>query len=236
MSTERPILSLVTGSWNRATELRRLIQSIEEHTPVEWELIISDASDSNYPYSVPRQVRILIERPKLTCVQGFNRAFREARGKYCLFLNDDATVLPHYAVEAIAFMEAHPQIGLGALYYAQIKPPFKVCEYWDMVYANFGIISRELGNQIGWFDDSLSMYGNDNSLAFRVLLAGKGIGSIPGARVWHHAVPDAQKIANQVYRNPDADTLRRKYGYALGRMRRVYEKTANLAWPLIIGE
>ena len=50
------------------------------------------------------------------------------------------------------------------------------------------------GNKIGWMDEIVKMYGNDNSIAFRTLLAGKGIVSIPGARIWHHVILDRWKI------------------------------------------
>lgn len=41
-----------------------------------------------------------------------------------IWLNDDAEVQPRYAREAITFMEAHPQIGLGALYYSENGCPY----------------------------------------------------------------------------------------------------------------
>lgn len=229
-----PELSIITGCWNRHDGLSRLIASIQQHTTVSWELVVSDASDGPY---LPQHehVRIFSERPKLGCVRGYNNAFRLAIGRYVLWLNDDATVLPHYDA-AVAFMDNTPKVGLGALYYAQAEPPFVVNKYWNMVYANFGIIRRDLGIDIGWFDEDLDMYGCDNSLAFRVLLANKGIATIPEARVWHHVVLDEQKRGNQQYREPDAAMLKRKYAYRYERMRKVYDRTAHLCEPMVIGE
>lgn len=234
---DRPILSIVTGTLNRPNEFVRLVESIKKRTTVSWELVVSDASSEPYRYLsiLPKNIRILPERPRQGCVRGYNRAFWEARGKWVIFLNDDCEVLPAYADIAIDFMSLNQQIGLGALYYCEGKPPFIVNTYWGMVYANFGIISRSLGDAIGWFDEELTMYGNDNSLAFRVLLAGKGIATIPGAHLWHHVILDSDKIANQQYRNPDADTLRRKYEPHLNQMLAVYSKTAHLASPMVIG-
>jgi GT2 family glycosyltransferase len=224
----KPLLSLVTGTRNREFDFRRLVNSIAAHTRVPWELIVSDASDE--PIETVPNVQIIPERPRLGCTRGYNVAFRQASGKYVLWLNDDCEVMPGYATAAIAFMESHPEIGLGALYYADegTRESWHVntCMF-GMLYANFGILSRELGDQVGWFDDELTMYGNDNSLAYRVLLAGKGIAPIPEARILHHSTRDQHRIENNdyAYRHQQADLLRAKYGPRLAEMREVYERT-----------
>ncbi len=64
------------------------------------------------------------------------------------------------------------------------------------MYANFGIISRELLNEIGGFDEDFPLYGTDNALAFRVLIAGKGIAAIPGKQVLHNQFDDEERRAN----------------------------------------
>ena len=64
-----------------------------------------------------------------------------------------------------------------------------------MLYANFGILRRSLGKELGWFDEELTMYGSDNSLTFKTLLAGHGVTSIPGAKLIHHGHADQQRSA-----------------------------------------
>jgi GT2 family glycosyltransferase len=231
-----PVLSLITGTRNRPMDFRRLVDSIERHTPMEWELVVSDASDSPIEQepvatdSTWPRIRVIPERPPLGCTAGYNRAFRQARGEWVLWLNDDCEVMPGYAENAIRFMEANREVGLGALYYADAGTG----EGWHvnrcafgMLYANFGVLKRELGNRIGWFDDDLKMYGNDNSLTYRVLLAGKGVAGIPEARIFHHSTRDRQRAVNNDYefRHQQADLLKAKYGPHLAEMRAIYERT-----------
>lgn len=229
------MLSLVTGTRNRPDDFRRLVDSIERHTPMKWELVVSDASDTpiqNEPVATDEtwpKIRVIPERPRLGCTVGYNRAFRKARGRFVIWLNDDCEVMPGYATAAIDFMEAHPEIGLGALYYADPNHQgFRVntCMF-GMIYANFGILRRQLGNQVGWFDESVEMYGNDNSLAWRVLMAGKGIAAIPDARILHHSTNDAHRVENNNYafRHTQAELLRVKYEPHLAEMRATYERT-----------
>jgi GT2 family glycosyltransferase len=225
VSAASMVLSLVTGLRNRPAEFQRLLRSIRECTPMPWELVVSDASDTPMDESsLSSNVRIIREVPRLGCTRGYNVAFKQTQGEWVIWLNDDCEVLPGYAEIAIRFMETHPHIGLGALYYDDPHNGFHVntCGY-QMLYANFGILSRELGNHVGWFDEDLVMYGCDNSLAYRVLLAGKGIAAISGAHIHHHASDDAERLANQNGRDREAWLLRTKYGPYLDEMRATYE-------------
>lgn len=230
-----PVLSIVLGTRNRPMDFRRLVDSIERHTPMEWEIVVSDASDTsieNQPVATSEtwpKIHVIPERPPKGCTQGYNIAFRKARGDFVLWLNDDCEVMPGYAEAAIGFMESHPEIGLGALYYADAgtRETFHVntCGF-KMLYANFGILRRNLGQRVGWFDEDLTMYGNDNSLTYRVLMAGKGVAGIPEARIFHHSTRDQHRIENNDYdfRHQQADLLKAKYQSHLPQMRETYER------------
>lgn len=204
------MLSLVTGAFNRPEAFRRLVDSIVKHTKVGWELVCSDASDVPLVCDDER-VRILPERPRQGHCRGYNRAFREAKGPWLLWLNDDAEVCPGYDTEAIAFMEAHPQIGLGALHYSENGGPFHVNSAYGAIYANFGIFRKVIGEQVGFYDEDIEMYGADNAFALQILLAGYGIADIPSAKILHHSVNDQMRMNNQRNRANDNRTLTKKY-------------------------
>ncbi len=227
-------ISIVVGTWNRPSAFRRLVSSVSRRTPFEWEIVCSDCSDAPFcdqdfeqEYGEGR-IRILQEVPKKTMVYGYNRAFRAARGNWVVWLNDDAEVMEGWAKAAVDFMKQYPEIGVGALYYAEARPPWRVNQYKGTVYANFGIISKSLGDQIGWIDDELIMYGMDNSICFKALLAGKGVVGIPGSRIWHHVVQDDQKVDNQKHRVPDAAKLMEKYRDQIPRIITVFQRYAYL--------
>ncbi len=206
-----PKLSLITGTYNRPSQCERLIASVLKHTTTPFELIISDASDVPLRVEADERVRLLEERPRVGHCKGYNRAFRAAQGEWLLWLNDDAEVIAGYDVEAIAFMESHPNIGLGALHYSENGGAWHVNSSWNVLYANFGIFRKSLGEQVGYFDEDIHMYGADNSLAFRVLLRGFGIADIPKARILHHSEADAVRAENQKTRLRDNGVLTKKY-------------------------
>lgn len=230
-------LSIVTGTVNRLGPLCRLVESIQRHTVVPFELIIMDASTHAVEIVDERLLmpvmRIVRESPRLGHVKGYNNAFRMCTGKYVLWLNDDAEVLPGYDTEGIRIMDLYPDVGMSAYYYKE-GAHYHVNELYGMIFANFGIIRRELGDQVGWFDEDLIMYGSDNSLTFRVLLAGYGLATVPGPRIIHHSERDEMRQANEFLRRPDSDTLHKKYAPFKRVMQNTYLRTAHLVGPRIL--
>lgn len=216
-------LSLVTGTVNRPEQFARLVRSIVEHTSVDWELVVSDASEVTNVCDDPR-VRILEEKPRLGYVKGYNRAMKHVRGEWVIWLNDDAEVLPGYDTAAIEYMESHPKIGLGCLAFRDRLWPdeFRVCSFWHIPYANFGIIRKELGDQIGWFWEELRMYGSDNAITFEVLLRGKGVAAILGEFIHHHRPEDDVREQNQIGRQQDNRRLQDRYQPCLQSLRLAY--------------
>lgn len=220
-----PRLSLVTGTVNRRTEFLRLVDSIRRNTDVPYELIVADGSDDPiYTENLGDDVHVMLERPRLGYVKGYNAAFRQASGEWVIWLNDDAEVLPGYASKAISYMETRPHVGLGCLAFRDRLWPhkFEVCSMWGIPYANFGIIRRTFGNDLGWFWEGLTMYGSDNALTFDVLLAGKAVAEIHGEFIHHHRPDDLVRHQNQNRRREDNRRLEARYQPKLKVLRRLY--------------
>lgn len=219
------MLSIVTGTVDRQDSLQRFVDSVRTHTVVDYELLIIDASSQPLQIPLPRQARVIPERPRKTYVAGYNAAFAECRGEFVAWMNDDAEVTPGWDSAAIDFMCAHPEVGLGCL---PFKDPdwseFKVCELWGLPYANFGIIRRTIGESIGWFDSDLVMYGSDNAISFKVLLAGHGMAPIKNSRIIHHRLKDVVRQRNQSSRPQDNKTITQRYAPQLRRMSSTFWK------------
>jgi GT2 family glycosyltransferase len=216
-------LSVVIGTVDRPDHLQKFVNSVIQHTDIPYELIILDAGinpvDLNKIVIPGYPIRVIREPKKLGFAKGYNVGFRAAQGKYVTFLNDDCVVQPHWAVEAVRFMDKTPWCGLGAIYYSNYgDDPYHISEWLGLPYANFGIISKALGDKIGWFDECCYTYGADNSLTFKVLLDGWAIAGIPYSRVIHNPIGDANKISNMDRQPEDARNLLLKYRHRLPEM------------------
>lgn len=205
-------LSIVTGTVERPQALRRFVGSVFEHAnpDLDWELIIADASRNPTFVKHPR-VKTIHEWPRAGHAVGYNRAFREAKGEYVAWMNDDVIVRKDWDIKALSYMEQNPWCGLGAIYYSEGGCCFHVNSWLGLPYANFGIIEKKFGDEIGWFDEFCRMYGADNSIAFKTLLAGRGIGGCLGSTVEHWPVMDAIKRDNIARQAEDASNLMSVY-------------------------
>lgn len=192
-----------------------------------------DASPTPYVGAVPDNVQIIHESPRMGMVKGYNHAFRLCKGEFVMWLNDDAEVLPGYDLAGVDLLRAHPDVGMGCYYYLE-GGRWHVNMLYRMIFANFGILPRWLGEQVGWFDEELTMYGSDNSLTFKVLLAGKGVVTVPGPRIIHHSEWDEMRNENDKLRRPDADKLNAKYSGRAKEMQAVYNQFRHLIGPRIL--
>ncbi len=220
------ILSIVTGTVDRHSCVQTFVDSVRKHTTVEYELLIVDASrDPINIEKLPTQARIIREWPRKTYVEGYNLAFRQCQGRYVAWMNDDAEVTPGWDVAAVNFMEAHPETALGCLPWRDAgESDFYVRELWNLPYANFGIVRREIGEKVGWFDSDLTMYGSDNSITCKVLIAGHGVAPIKDAKIEHHRFKDTVRFRNQQLKVTDGRTVVRRYSTQVRRMMRTFWK------------
>ena len=217
-------LSIVVGTLERPDAIRRLIDSIVANTKVSYELLIGDASKVPLAQSsVPAAVRVLLEQPRLGFVKGYNRCFRECKGPWVVWLNDDAVVTPSWDTEAIGVMEANPHVGLGCLAYSECGGPFYVRSYADMVYANFGIMPRSFGDEIGWFNEKLVMYGVDNAITFDVLLHNRFVVPINTSCILHMRADDELRKVNAAGAALASAKLTELYGAKMSTIRATYE-------------
>lgn len=212
-----PEISIVIGTVNRPDHVIKFIQSVYKHEDVPFELIVLNAGDKEIECNAPN-IKIIREQPRLGFAKGYNKGFKAAIGKYVVYLNDDCEVLPYWAIEAVRFMDKNSWCGLGAIYFSESGGPFEIREWLNLPYANFGIMKREFGEQIGWIDEFLHTYGSDNSLTFKTLLAGYGVAGIPGSKILHNPIMDVNKVNNMSRQAEDARNLLLKYRPLLPQM------------------
>lgn len=217
-------LSIVLGHLDRPEYFHKLHETIKAYTNgIDWEIVVSDASYDRPldPLKYPENVVILEERPRLGHSRGYNMAFRATKGKWVVWLNDDCEVTPDWASEAIGFMERNPWVGMGALYYCIHAEPYYINSYWQMPYANFGILDRQYGADLGWFDEDMEMYGADNSLSFKVYLSGRAVRGIEKSRIIHRPFMDKHRPDNESKQPRDCQILGNKYSHLTDVMQRV---------------
>ncbi|MFQ5414577.1 MAG: glycosyltransferase family 2 protein [Phycisphaerae bacterium] len=127
-------------------------------------------------------LRAIFEPHRQGAVKAFNRGFRAARGRYVMWLNDDAYPLPGAVDAAVAMIERPDltDVGMIAFYHNWHTPhnvldrvthdgtTFELCHVRGYPYANFGLLPRSLLARVGYADERFYFFGFDPDLSLKI--------------------------------------------------------------------
>jgi N-acetylglucosaminyl-diphospho-decaprenol L-rhamnosyltransferase len=203
-------LSLIIVSYNTAALTCGCLESVLAADAGERESFVVDNASTDGSAG-----RILEEFPAVRLTanaenRGFaaanNQTLPQCLGRYLFFLNPDTRVSPDTFTRAVSFMDQNPQIGLAGVRIVnpdgtpQESVSFRypgqkhcrgdelghlpgriACVLGAAMIAQTGLI-RELGG----FDETFFLYGEDQDLALRIRKSGFEIGFIADAVVVHY--------------------------------------------------
>lgn len=125
-----PIVSVVLPSFRAVKDISRAIDCVQAQTFTDWELLVINDFGSDdgtaeivrmYAWGDPR-IRLIQAEERLGLAESLNVGMREARGAYIARLDADDTSKPERFEKQVAFMEAHPEVG--------------ICGTWQHHYGN----------------------------------------------------------------------------------------------------
>ena len=191
-----PRVSIVMATYNRAHMLGRGIEALRRQTFKDWELIITDDKSSDNTPSVVREwmardprIVSLRNEVNLGASKNYNVGFRHARGEYIAMLDDDDVWNgDDKLARQVEFLDAHPDyVGCGggvivintegSELYRFLKPETDEKIRRLMLISNpmsnsTTLFRRRAGEQVGWYDESLS-YSGDRDFWMKMALVGK---------------------------------------------------------------
>lgn len=226
-SSETPLVSIVLGTYNRRDRLCRCCEKTIANVRVPYELIIVDGGSTDGTRDwLARQssppFRIILETQREGATRAYNKGFRAACGRYVLWLNDDSYPLPG-AVEAAIEMIERPDladVGMVALYHNHGKEwnrldtlerdgiTYAIYNVRGTTYANFGLLRRELLEQIGYLDERYYFCAWDPDLSIKIQReAGLKVIGCRKAIVYHEELIDERKSDDMSIINEDNEKL-----------------------------
>lgn len=118
MSADRFDLSVVVSTYNRAADLRRMLDALARNpteADVRWELLVADNASSDgtaavlqdFAATAPMAVVCLYE-PRRGKAYGLNQALALARGEIIAFIDDDILVANDWVATVVAYFRQHP--------------------------------------------------------------------------------------------------------------------------------
>lgn len=221
-----PLISVVSGTYNRLESLIRMVSSARVAIPASlgYEIIIVDGgSDDGTLQWCKRQPDIhLIEHGELRgAIKAFCDGAKTACGQYVILANDDILFAPESILTALVYLESTPRCG--AVAFADNRPydteqpisqenhqysvQTQVAVAPDghptrVVYAQVGMFRRWLGEKAGWWgaDDPVMgqarTYGGDNYLSSRIWELGYTVDAVEGATCEDYVIRDTLRTTN----------------------------------------
>jgi hypothetical protein len=226
-----PTISIVLATRNRATRLRRAIESVLAQSYPEWELIVVDDASTDDTPSVVESVedaRVrLVQSSGSGAARARNVGLREASGSIVAFLDDDNLMAPGWLRAIAVALQERPE--LNAVYGAQLRSgervvpggPFLLFEMpfdWPLLlernFIDLGVVAHRHGLEGLSFDEDLSRLIDWD---YVVTLAGRfGIEPLPVVASFYTTdapsrITDSRSVEREVAQ------LQRRFQRAFGR-------------------
>jgi len=117
-----PLFSIITINYNNDSELIKTVNSVfsQEFSNFEYIIIDGGSTDKSVDYieSIKHQLKYTISEKDSGIYHAMNKGWKEASGKYCLFLNSGDYLANK---DVLAHVSKYVDQGLSDIYYGHLK-------------------------------------------------------------------------------------------------------------------
>lgn len=218
MKREKTIVSVIVCTYNRAQLLKSCLRSLDDQTANRslYEVIIvnNNSTDSTQKFVedfVRRRpnFRVVIEK-KQGLSHARNRGWREAKGRYVAYIDDDALAQPDWIEQIVTFIKNNPKINaFGGPYgrfsqkplpnwfpesYATLNLGDKVKKVDlenEWISGSSMILNKSVFKKYGGFNTELGMkggkilYGEETEFLLRLKKGKESVYYVPTVKVKH---------------------------------------------------
>lgn len=216
----QPIISLVSGTYNRLELLKAMVQSFRDNLlpgiPYEVVLVDGGSTDGTLEWArAQTDVKLIEDGALLGAISAFTRGAFAASGKYVLLANDDIQFRQGSVMPALVHLETEMKCGAVAFKDNRPNEFYTTKDYHTLqmaalingrqsavIYAQVGLFRKWLGDTCQWWlgehDEMLgaNTYAGDNSLSAQIWHYGYTVDEVPECIVEDHIARDELRQIN----------------------------------------
>jgi GT2 family glycosyltransferase len=215
-------ISIIVPNFNGEKFLEKCLKSVLSSNYSDLEVLFVDDASTDASIKIVESfrqphLRIIRNSQRIGAAACRNRAIKEARGEYIVFLDNDTEVKPDWLAEIVEVFQSDSSIGgvqcklmdfsdreriqAAGLYLIPHTlwgiargQGEKNGEKWNKIEDVAAIsaalvVKQEVLDKVGGFDEKLAIYTEDLDFSLRVWLAGYRIVLAPHSIVYHWAKP-----------------------------------------------
>lgn len=216
-------ISIITVNYKTPELTKECIESVlRQNRDVNIEMIVVDNASGDESVSVIKKfsdkIIPIFNEENVGFGRANNQAFRQSSGRYLFLLNPDARLLDDHfdLINAIDYMEQHPEIGLAGTrivdinrelqntisdHYPRQKQSTKdfsdLPGKWACVLGASMVIRRDAFEKVNGFDEDYFLYSEETDLCLRLRQAGYQIGYLDDVTVCHIGGASAKKLPSE---------------------------------------
>lgn len=207
--TQRPIVSIVLGSYNRYEFLKLAIESIRreiEGMPAEIIVVDGGSDDGSAEWLIMQKDVITIMQHNRGVFRGkqiprrswgyfMNLGFKSAQGDYVLMMSDDTIFHPNAVKNGVEFVREQQaqgkKVGAVPFYFhdviGEVEHQYKVSLLFGIPFLNHGIYVKSALEAVDYADETTyEFYAGDVDLCFKLIHAGYEIIPCKTALMLHY--------------------------------------------------
>ncbi len=203
-----PRLCIIIVNYNTGELLSRCLDSIRAQRQGDCRVIVVDNASVDESVELVRsgypEVRLIANDRNLGFAAANNQAIEETNAEFLFFLNPDTELQPGCLVEIMAFMAAHPEIGMAGpaiinsdgSHHSTVEDSYPGSHYscgevddlpgdiaWLLGAAL--VVRRKVIADVCGFDERFFLYAEDIDLCLEIRKKNWSLGYIPTAKVLH---------------------------------------------------
>lgn len=177
-------LVILVATFNRLSQLKKVLDSIYSETKCSHEIIIIDggSTDGTIEYlQANKNITPVFQGKLIGSARAYNQVWQQIGSKYTCWLSDDTEITNRGLDVAVDILETNPDIGMVGLKMKDTVGPTENEPYkggfskYGILNCAHGVLPVSLLANIGYFNEAYAFNGIDPDLTASVLCTGKKV-------------------------------------------------------------